>query len=63
MAGLVRFVVGLLTFVIGVAVTKILLGIIGFALHIIWLAIVAGFFVLIGWVVYKIIFPRNAEPV
>ena len=63
MAGLVRFVVGLLTFVIGVAVVKILLGIIGFALHFIWLAIVVGFFVLIGWVVYKIIFPRNAEPV
>ena len=63
MAALVRFIVGLLTFVIGVAVVKILLGIIGFALHLVWLAIVVGFFVLIGWIVYKIIFPRNAETV
>jgi hypothetical protein len=54
-----RFIIGLLTFVIGVVVTKIVLGIIGFALHLLWIAIVLGVFALIGWVVYKIIFPSH----
>ena len=60
---IIRSIIGLVSFFIAVAIAKVLLGIIGFALHLLWLAIIVGFFILIGWIVYKIIFPRNAEPI
>jgi hypothetical protein len=39
----------------------ILLGIIGFALKLLWIAIVLGIFVLVAWVIYKMISPRSAQ--
>ena len=59
--GFVRFVLGLVAFVIAVKLVAILLGIIGFALKLLWIAIVLGFFVLVAWVIYKIISPRSAQ--
>jgi hypothetical protein len=55
--GIARFIIGLLTFVIGVVVVKFVLALIGVILHLFWIALVVGFFALIGWIVYKIIFP------
>jgi len=57
----IRFVLGLVAFVIAVKLVAIILGIIGFALKLLWIAIVLGFFVLVAWVIYKLIMPRSAE--
>lgn len=57
--GIVRFIIGLLTFVIGVAVVKFVLWIIATGLHLLWAAMVIGFFLLLGWIVYKVIFPKH----
>lgn len=59
--GFIRFVLGLVAFVIAVKLAAILLGIIGFALKLLWVAIVLGVFVLIAWVIYKMISPRSTQ--
>ena len=59
--GFIRVVLGLVAFVIAVKLAAILLGIIGFALKLLWIAIVLGFFVLIAWVIYKVISPRSTQ--
>jgi len=59
--GFVRVVLGLVAFVIAVKLVAILLGIIGFALKLLWIAIVLGFFVLVAWVIYKVISPRSTQ--
>lgn len=59
--GFIRFVLGLVAFVIAVKLAAILLGIIGFALKLLWIAVVIGFFVLIAWVIYKLISPRRTQ--
>jgi hypothetical protein len=61
--GFLRFVFGMVMFVIAIKLVSILLGIIGFALHLLWIAIVVGFFVLVAWLVYKLVSPRRAETV
>lgn len=58
--GFIRFVLGLVSFVIAVKIAAILLGIIGFALKLLWIAIVLGVFVLIAWVIYRMLSPRTA---
>lgn len=59
--GFIRFVLGLVAFVIAVKLVAILLGIIGFALKLLWIAIVLGFFVLVAWVIYKMISPHSTQ--
>ena len=59
--GFIRFVLGLVAFVIAIKLVAILLGIIGFALKLLWVAIVLGVFVLVAWVIYKVISPRSAQ--
>lgn len=59
--GFVRVVLGLLAFVIAVKLVAILLGIIGFALKLLWIAIVLGLFVLVAWVIYKMISPGSTQ--
>lgn len=59
--GFIRFVLGLVAFVIAVKLVAILLGIIGFALKLLWIAVVLGFFVLVAWVIYKMISPRSPQ--
>ena len=57
----IRFVLGLVAFFIAVKLVAIILGIIGFALKLLWIAIVLGSFVLVAWVIYKMITPRSAQ--
>jgi hypothetical protein len=61
--GFLRFIIGIVTFVIAIKLLGILLGIIGFALHLLWIAIVVGFFVLVAWLIYKLVSPRRTETV
>lgn len=59
--GFIRFVLGLVAFLIAIKLVAILLGIIGFALKLIWVAIVLGCFVLVAWLIYRVVSPRSAE--
>jgi hypothetical protein len=59
--GFIRFVLGLVAFVIAVRLVAILLAIIGFALKLLWIAVVLGVFVLIAWVIYKVISPGRTQ--
>ena len=59
--GFIRFVLGLVAFLIAVKLVAILLGIIGFALKLLWIVIVLGSFVLVAWVIYKMIAPRSTQ--
>lgn len=61
--GFLRFVFGIVMFVIAIKLAAVLLGIIGFALHLLWVAIVIGFFVLVAWIIYKLVSPRRTETV
>jgi len=59
--GFLRFVLGLVAFVIAIKLVAILLAIIGFALKLLWIAIVLGIFVLVAWLIYRMISPRSAQ--
>jgi len=59
--GFLRFVFGLVAFVIAIKLVAILLGIIGFALKLLWIAIVLGVFVLVAWLIYRMISPRSPQ--
>lgn len=59
--GFLRFILGLVAFVIAIKLVSILLGIIGFALHLAWIAIVIALLVLVAWVIYKLISPSSAQ--
>ncbi len=59
--GFLRFVLGLVAFVIAIKLVAILLAIIGFALKLLWIAVVLGVFVLVAWLIYKVIAPRRAQ--
>ena len=62
---LLKFVIGVLgliaLFVIALKLLALVLGLIGLAFKLFWLALVVGFLVLVGWVVYKLIVPSKAE--
>ena len=62
---LLRLVIGILgmiaLFVIAVKVLGLVLGLIGLAFKLFWLALIVGFFVLVGWIVYKIVAPSRAQ--
>jgi hypothetical protein len=59
--GFLRFVLGMVAFVIAIKLVSILLVLIGFAFKLLWIAIVLGFLVLAAWLVYKLITPRSAQ--
>jgi hypothetical protein len=59
--GFLRFVLGLVAFVIAIKLVAILLAIIGFALKLLWIAVVLGVFVLVAWLIYRVISPRSAQ--
>jgi hypothetical protein len=59
--GFIRFVLGLVAFIIAIKLVAIVLGIVGFVLKLLWIALVLGFFVLVAWVIYKMISPRSAQ--
>jgi hypothetical protein len=59
--GFIRFVLGLVAFVIAVKLVAVILTIASFLLKLLFLAIVIGLFVLVAWVIYKIISPRSTQ--
>ncbi|HEX8091973.1 MAG TPA: hypothetical protein VF762_24195 [Blastocatellia bacterium] len=59
--GFLRFVFGAVMFVIAIKLVALMLGIIGFVLHLLWIAIVVGFFVLVAWLIYRLVSPRRTE--
>ena len=59
----IRLVLGMVAFIIAVKIVAILLAIVGFALGLIKLAVILGIFVLIGWLIYKVISPRETAQV
>ena len=59
--GFLRFVLGMVAFVIAIKLVSILLVLIGFAFKLLWIAIVLGFFVLVAWAIYKMITPGSAQ--
>ncbi|HXU37920.1 MAG TPA: hypothetical protein VN937_16270 [Blastocatellia bacterium] len=59
--GFLRFVLGMVAFVIAIKLVAILLAIIGFAFKLLWIAIVLGVFVLVAWLIYRMISPRSAQ--
>ena len=59
--GFIRFVLGLVAFVLAIKLVAIILAIIGFVFNLLWIAIVLGFFVLVAWCIYKMISPRSAQ--
>jgi hypothetical protein len=60
---ILRLVLGMVAFIIAVKILGILLTLVGFALGLLKLAVILGVLVFIGWVIYKLIAPRRAEPV
>ena len=61
MAVILRFIVGLVTFAISMIVLKVVMGIVGVVLKLIFLLIVVLALALVGYFVYKIMFPKRAE--
>ena len=61
--GFLRFVFGMVMFVIAIKLLGIILAVLGFAFHLLWIAIVVGFFVLVAWLIYKLISPNRTETV
>jgi hypothetical protein len=60
---IVRFILGIVAFAIAIQILGFLLAAVGFALGLIKLAVILGIFVLIGWLIYKVISPRRATQV
>ena len=59
---ILRLVLGMVAFIIAVKILAILLAVVGFALGLIKLAVILGIFVLIGWLIYKVVSPgRTAQ--
>lgn len=61
--GFLRFVMGIVMFVIAVKLVAIILGVLGFVFKLAWLALVFGVIVLVLWGIYKLVSPRSAEQV
>ena len=59
--GFLRFVLGLVAYAIAIQLVAIILAVIGFAIKLLWIAIVFGVFVLVAWLVYKMITPRSPQ--
>jgi hypothetical protein len=59
--GFIRLVLGLVAFVIAIRLVVVILTIASFLLKLLFLAIVIGLFVLVAWVIYKIIAPRSTQ--
>jgi hypothetical protein len=64
--GLIRFIFGtvlsIIAFAIAMKLIALLVGVVGFILKLLLLAVIVAIFLLIAWIVYKIVAPRRAEP-
>ena len=60
---IIRMVLGMVAFIIAVKILAILLAVVGFFIGLIKLAVILGIFVLIGWLIYKVISPTRTAQV
>ncbi len=62
--GFLRFVFGtalsIITFAIAIKLIALVVGVVGFLLKLVLMAAIIGVFLLVVWVVFKIIAPRRA---
>jgi hypothetical protein len=58
---IIRFVLGLVAFIIAIKLAVAILSIASFLLKLVMLAIVIGLFILVAWVVYRLISPRSTQ--
>lgn len=62
---LIKFVLGtvvaLVSIIVAIKLLALVLFAVGLLVKLVWLAVVLGFFVLVGWVIYKIVSPGHAE--
>ena len=63
MAAILRFIIGLVVFCIGIAVMKIVLALVAGLLKIVLILLFLGALALIGYFVFRIMFPHRTEPV
>jgi hypothetical protein len=65
--GLIRFVIGtvlsIIAFAISIKLIALLVVVVGFALKLVLMAVIIGVFLLIAWIVYRLIAPRRAEQI
>ena len=63
--GFLRFVFGtalsIITFAIAVKLIALVVGVVGFLLKLVLMAVIIGVFLLVVWVVFRIIAPRRVE--
>lgn len=59
--GFIRFVIGIVAFIIAMKLVGLILGIVFTLLHLLWIAIVIGVIALVGWMIYKAIRPRGPQ--
>ena len=60
---ILRLVLGMVAFIIAVKILAILLTLVGFVFGLIKVAVILGIFVLIGWLIYRVISPRSTAQV
>ena len=63
MTAILRFIIGLVVFFIGIALMKIVLALVAGLLKIVLIVLFLGALALIGYFVFRIMFPHRAEPV
>ncbi|MFL6214306.1 MAG: hypothetical protein ACJ74J_10495 [Blastocatellia bacterium] len=63
MTAILRFIIGLVVFFIGIVVMKIVLALVAGLLKIVLIVLFLGALALIGYFVFRIMFPNRAEPV
>ena len=61
MTAILRFIIGLVTFFIGLAVTKLVLGIVTGLLKLLLIVVFVAALALLAYIVFKIMFPQRAE--
>lgn len=65
--GLIKFVFGtalsIIAFAIAIKLLAILVVVVSFALKLILMAVIIGVFLLIAWIVYRLIAPRRVEQI
>lgn len=60
---IIGMVGSIVAFIIAVKLLAVLLAIVGFALKLIWLAVIVGFFLLVAWVIYRLFTPNRTAQI
>ena len=59
--GFLRFVIGIVAFIIAMKLVGLILGIVFTLLHLLWIAIVVAVIAFVAWLIYKAIAPRGHQ--